>query len=149
MAMAAIETLDFMHDGAGTYHGPMNTVEELLAREAARARALVERDSDTLAALLADDLLHVHSTGQMHRKDAYLAYVRGPLAFLSIERRGLEVTMLGKAALMTGAMSNVMQPPGPVVPVTVHSHVVQLWTASPAGWRLAVFQATRLPAMDQ
>lgn len=127
----------------------MNTVEELLACEAARARALVERDYGTLAALLADDLLHVHSTGQVHCKDAYLAYVRGPLAFLSVERRGLKVRMLGKAALMTGAMSNVMQPPGPAAPVTVQSHVVQLWTASSTGWRLAVFQATRLPPTAQ
>lgn len=127
----------------------MDTVEDLLACEAARGRALVERDYGKLAALLADDLLHVHSTGQVHCKEAYLAHVRGPLAFVAVERRGLKVTLLGKAALMTGAMANVMQPPGPAAPVTVHSHVVQLWTASPTGWRLALFQATRLPPMGQ
>jgi hypothetical protein len=118
---------------------------QLLEREAARGRALVERDFDTLAQLLADDLLHVHSTGVVQDKAAYLDYVRGPLAFLSVERRDLKVKMFGDAAVMTGAMSNVMQPPGPAVPVTVESHVVQMWVPGSAGWQLALFQATRLP----
>jgi hypothetical protein len=118
---------------------------ELLEREAARGRALVERDFGTLAQLLADDLLHIHSTGVVHDKAAYLDYVRGPLAFLSVERRDLKVNMLGDAAVMTGAMSNVMRPPGPAAPVTVESHVVQIWVPGSAGWRLALFQATRLP----
>jgi hypothetical protein len=118
---------------------------ELLEREAARGRALVERDFDTLAQLMTDDLLHIHSTGVVHDKAAYLDYVRGPLAFLSVERRDLKVKMFGEAAVMTGAMSNVMRPPGPAVPVTVESHVVQIWVPGSAGWQLAVFQATRLP----
>jgi ketosteroid isomerase-like protein len=118
---------------------------ELLEREAARGRALVERDFDTLAQLMTDDLLHIHSTGVVHDKAAYLDYVRGPLAFLSVERRDLKVKMFGDAAVMTGAMSNVMRPPGPAVPVTVESHVVQIWVPGSAGWQLAVFQATRLP----
>jgi hypothetical protein len=120
-------------------------LDELLEREAARGRALVKRDFDTLAQLLADDLLHIHSTGVVHDKAAYLDYVRGPLAYLSVERQDLKVTMLGGAAVMTGTMSNVMRPPGPAAPVTVESHVVQIWISSSAGWQLAVFQATRLP----
>jgi hypothetical protein len=120
-------------------------LDEILEREATRGHALVERDFDTLERLLADDLLHIHSTGVVHDKAAYLDYVRGPLAFLSVERQDLKVTMLGDAAVMTGTMSNVMRPPGPAAPVTVDSHVVQIWIPGSAGWQLAVFQATRLP----
>lgn len=119
--------------------------DELHEHEAARGRALVERDFDALEQLLADDLLHIHSTGLVHDKAAYLDYVRGPLAFLSVERQNLKVKMLGDSAVMTGTMSNVMQPPGPAAPVTVESHVVQIWVPGSAGWQLAVFQATRLP----
>lgn len=119
--------------------------QRVLACEAARGRALVARDFDTLEKLLADELLHVHSTGRIHGKAAYLDYVRGPLCFLSVERRELKVHMLGEAAMMTGTMSNVMQPPGPAAPVTVESHVVQLWLPRATGWQLAMFQATRLP----
>jgi hypothetical protein len=119
--------------------------DELLERDTARSRALVARDFDTLAQFLADELIHIHSTGVVHNKAAYLDYVRGPLVFLSIERRDLKVKLLGEAAVMTGTVSNVMQPPGPAAPVTVESHVVQIWVADPAGWKLAVYQATRLP----
>lgn len=121
------------------------TFDALLEREAARGRALVERDFDTLEQLLADDLLYIHSTGLMHDKVAYLDYVRGPLTFLSVERRNLKVKMLGESAVTTGTMSNVMQPPGPAAPVTVVSHVVQLWVPGARGWQLAMFQGTRLP----
>lgn len=121
------------------------TFDALFEREAARGRALVERDFDALAQLMADDLLHIHSTGVVHNKAAYLDYVRGPLAFLSVERQDLKVKMLGDAAVMTGTMTNVMQPPGPAAPVTVESHVVQIWVRGAADWQLSVFQATRLP----
>lgn len=121
------------------------TFDELLECEAARGRALMERDFGTLAQLLADDLIHIHSTGVVHDKAAYLDYVRGPLAYLSVERGDLKVRMLGNAAIMTGTMTNVMQPPGPAAPVTVESHVVQIWVRGAAEWQLSVFQATRLP----
>lgn len=120
-------------------------LDELLEREAARGRALMERDFGTLAQLLANDLIHIHSTGVVQDKAAYLDYVRGPLAYLSVERGDLKVRMLGDAAVMTGTMTNVMQPPGPAAPVTVESHVVQIWVRGAAAWQLSVFQATRLP----
>lgn len=120
--------------------------QQLLEREAARGRALVARDFTMLESLLSEDLIHVHSTGVVQDKAVYLDYVRGPLTFLSVERRDLKVKILGNAAVMTGYMSNVMQPPGPAAPVTVDSHVVQVWTLGTAGWQISLFQATRLPA---
>ncbi len=120
-------------------------IDHLLEREAARGQALLARDLDTLSSLLADELLHVHSNGIVHDKAAYLGHVCGPLTLLAIERRNLKVTMFGGAALMTGHMSSVMQPPGPAAPVTVDTCVVQVWIEGAGGWQLAVFQATRLP----
>lgn len=120
--------------------------QQLLEREAARGRALVARDYTMLESLMADDLVHVHSTGVVQDKAVYLDYVRGPLTFLSVKRHGLKVKVLGNTAIMTGYMSNVMQPPGPAAPVTVDSHVVQVWTLGAADWQISLFQATRLPA---
>lgn len=119
--------------------------QQIREREAARGPALVARDFTMLESLLADDLVHVHSTGVVHDKAAYLDYVRGPLTFLAVERHGLQVTIHGNAAVMTGYMSNVMQRPGPSAPVTVDSHVVQVWMLGAAGWQISLFQATRLP----
>ena len=41
---------------------------ELTAREAARRDALVASDLDALAELMTDDLVHVHTTGNVHDK---------------------------------------------------------------------------------
>lgn len=123
-------------------------IEQILERETARGKALVARDFDLLASLLTEELVHIHSTGTVQDKRAYLEYVRGPMQFLSVERSDLKVKVLGDVAVMIGNMSNTMQPPQPAAPVTVESHVVQVWLRGPAGWQIDVFQATRLPVMD-
>lgn len=132
-----------MNDRIAT-HDPV--VDELLALESARRRGLVERDFEGLGRLFADDLTYVHSIGNVQDKATYLAYVQGPLRFLSIERPGLQVKHHGDVAIMSGPMVNTIIAPDLEQPLKVSAFVVQAWTRDPAaGWRMTHFQATRLP----
>lgn len=121
----------------------------LTEREAIRRTALVNRDFGTLAALFADDLVYVHSVGSVQDKPAYLAYVQGPMSFVSIERGPLKIRPYGDIAVMTGEMVNTIAAPELPKPIVVASFVTQVWRDhGPAGWQMVQFQATRLPPRD-
>jgi hypothetical protein len=124
----------------------VQAVDELLALEALRRHCLVERDFDTLQSLFADELTYVHSTGKVQNRAAYLAYVQGPLRFLSIERPHLSVRLHADLALMTGTMVNTIVAPELPQPLEVSAFVTQVWKrGGEQGWQIANFQATRLP----
>lgn len=121
-------------------------VDELIALEAERRRCLVERDFDGLARLFADDLTYVHSIGNVQDRATYLAYVQGPLRFLSIERPALQVKRHGDVAIMSGPMVNTIMPPNLDQSLKISAFVVQAWVRDlHAGWRMTHFQATRPP----
>jgi hypothetical protein len=121
-------------------------VDELIALEAERRRCLIERDFDGLGRLFADDLTYVHSIGNVQDRATYLAYVQGPLRFLSIERPALQVKRHGDVAIMSGPMVNTIMPPNLEQAVKVGAFVVQAWVrGADAGWRMTHFQATRPP----
>lgn len=128
-------------------HGYDETVAQgLLAREAARCRALLAREFDLLDDLLDSELLHTHSNGEIHDKQAYLTHARGPTKLLAIARGTLRVRIEGGLALMSGTMSTTQQPAAPIAAVIVHTQVLQVWTLGAKGWRLLAFQGTRLAA---
>ncbi|MES2260974.1 MAG: nuclear transport factor 2 family protein [Pseudomonadota bacterium] len=120
-------------------------IEELLQLETQRRHALVSKDFKRLAELFSDDLVYVHSTGIVQDKATYLQYAEHALEFLSIERHGLQVRYYGDIAVMSGGMTNVIQAPGLPAPLTVNSHVTQIWNRSGGIWKQVSFQATRSP----
>jgi len=125
-------------------------VDELLALESLRRRCLVERDFDTLQGLFADELTYVHSIGTVQDRATYLAYVRGPMRFLSIERPQLAVRLHGDTAIMTGTMVNTIVAPSLEQPLKVSAFVTQVWKrGGQAGWQITNFQATRLPEANE
>jgi hypothetical protein len=123
-------------------------VRNLIERERSRCRLLVERSYDELAQLLDDGLVYTHSSGLVQDKAAYLGYVRGPLAYVSVEHNNLRARLLHEAALLTGNLKSVMRVDGQAASVTIHTHVMQLWLPVAGSWRLAAFQATRLPTIQ-
>jgi ketosteroid isomerase-like protein len=119
----------------------------LVFLEERRRAALVDRDFGMLASLFADDLVYIHSIGNVQDKPAYLAYVQeGRMSFASIERGPLRVREYGNTAVMTGEMTNTLNVPAAPAPVVVRATVTQVWRDNgPAGWQMVHFQATRLP----
>lgn len=117
----------------------------LLNRERERREALMTDDMERFAALLADDLVHVHTTGIVHDKAKLIQHAGQFLRFYSVERGPLTVVLVApEAAVMTGEMTNIVGRRGTEESVSVRSFVTQLWVRQDA-WRLLRFQATRLP----
>lgn len=121
-------------------------VETLTARERARRDALVNDDMVALAGLLADDLVHVHTTGNVQGKGELLGHAGGFLRFLDVERGALTIRQLGEGvAVMTGPMTNTVKRRAVDERVVVHAFVTQIWVLHDDAWRIASFHATRLP----
>lgn len=120
--------------------------EALTARERERRNALVDDDMDRLSDLVTDDLVHVHTTGNVHGKADLLGHAGGFLRFLEVERGPLLIRRLGPdAAVMTGPMTNTVQRRGQDESVIVRAFVTQVWVRDSAVWRVASFHAVRLP----
>lgn len=118
----------------------------LTARERERRDALVGDDMERLADLVTDDLVHVHTTGIVQGKAELLGHAGRFLRFIEVERGPLTIRAVGEnAGVMTGTMTNTVRRRDLDERVTVRAFVTQLWVRRDAAWRIASFQATRLP----
>lgn len=137
---------------AGSHRSPRGEgtpVSALLARERARADAVVAGDLDRLAALLADDLVYVHAPGQRHDKAQLLAYLRTGPRFLAIDLLNPGVQVMSDCALVVGELEMRLQRNPDEEPVTVRSWVSEVWVRGPRSrteWKLRLLQSTRGPS---
>jgi ketosteroid isomerase-like protein len=119
-------------------------INEIVEAETARGRALVNRDWATLAALLSEDLVHIHATGLIDGKPAYLEGVKTKLDFLKVERISLDVRVRDDWAIATGVLNQAVRIKGPETIVEFQAATTQVWIRSNGRWVLSSFQATRL-----
>ena len=118
----------------------------LLARETERRDALVDDDMAKLAGLLTDDLVHVHTTGNVNTKSQLLEHAGRVLRFYEVERGPLQIRRLAPGvAVMTGAMTNTVGRRGEDEKVKVSAFVTQVWVERDGQWQVASFHAVRLP----
>lgn len=80
--------------------------QEILAFETERQEALVSGDPVLLDRLLHADLVHIHSSGQVHGKAEFISHVERMGGFLSIVRGPLEFRSAGEAVIITGTTIN-------------------------------------------
>jgi len=105
--------------------------------ERERRKALVEDDMPRLAALLCEDLVHVHTTGIVHDKSAVLHHAGQFLRFYEVTRGDLLIRILAPhVAVMTGAMTNVVGRRGTEE---------RVWVLREGRWQAASFHAVRAP----
>jgi len=119
-------------------------INEIEEAEAVRGRALVSRDWAELAALLSEDLVHIHATGLIDDKAAYLEGVKTKLDFLKVERISLAVRVRDDWAIATGVLNQAVRIKGPETVVEFQAATTQVWTRSNGRWVLSTFQATRI-----
>lgn len=118
----------------------------LTVRERERRDALVGDDMAALADLMTDDLIHVHTTGNVQDKAELLSHAGSFLRFIEVERGQLHIRRIADdAAIMTGTMTNTLQRRGFDERITVRAFVTQVWVRQGETWRTASFHATRLP----
>lgn len=118
--------------------------EMLLSRERQRRDALVNEDLETFADLLADDIVHVHTTGIVNDKAELLHHAGVFLRFFEIERGPLTIRLLAPdVAVMTGPMVNTVGRRGTDERVSVSAFVTQVWVERNGIWKIASFHAVR------
>lgn len=124
----------------------MNTldhdVSEVLEAEQARQHALVRKDLAALEWLLADDLVHVHSSGQVHTKPEFIAHLDRMGGFRSIERGPLDIRVEGDIAIVTGTSINGVRRLDTGEDVRLEGFATQILRRGPRGWQIVLSQLT-------
>ncbi|MEQ6332677.1 nuclear transport factor 2 family protein [Sphingobium sp. MK2] len=116
---------------------------EILRLEQERIRALVAVDLPALNAMMADDLVHIHSTGLVHDKTALINHIDTGRAFRAIERGQLSIRVMDDMAIMHGPMTNHMVVGGE--PRLMEGMVTQILRRENGNWRFTHFQLTLFP----
>jgi len=122
-----------------------DTIANIKALEAARCRALVANDIAALAALLADDLVHIHTTGVVETKAEYLAGVEKRLQFLSAERRDLAVRVYDSLAVATGRLDQTVRVRATGQERRLEAVTTQVWRNAGGRWLICSFHACLVP----
>lgn len=118
--------------------------QEILRLENERCRALVQRDLQTLAALMDDALVHVHATGKVDDKEQYLEMVARHIDFLSVERSDMRVRVFGDTAIASGRLEQAIVLRESGEERLMKAYTTQVWLRGEDGWRQCAFQATNL-----
>lgn len=127
--------------------GRDTAVEEMiLERERQRRAALVAEDMIAFADLIADDIVHVHTTGVVQNKDELIDRATTFLKFYAIDRGSLKIRRLAPdVAVMTGPMTNTVGKRGEAERLQIQAFVTQVWVLRDGRWQIASFHAVRTP----
>jgi ketosteroid isomerase-like protein len=113
---------------------------QLNALEQRRLTALKDRDATALQAVLADDYVHMHSTG---RVDDRAAFIKGTLERPRRSERGpLLIRLYGELAVMTGEQSNQSVNADGSIGAATRFMVTQVAHLEKASWRFVSMQVT-------
>jgi ketosteroid isomerase-like protein len=116
---------------------------QVLAVEAARARALVDADVATLDRITSDDYVHVESTGKVRTKAQFLDGLRqGEYRFESFVVDENHVSIHGDTAVVTGSYHNVIRTRAGVQPVK-HARHIRVYARRDGAWINVAHQATQ------
>lgn len=131
------------HDPSGSANP--GAASEILSREHALYRAMIDRDFATLRDLLSDDLTYMHSTGVAESKAQYLAGVAdGLYEYERIESHDVRIHVRPETAVMTGLVVMSVSATGEPKR-TLRLLFTLVWTKEAGRWRLLLRQATRVP----
>jgi ketosteroid isomerase-like protein len=125
---------------------PDETVSTIREHEQKRCSALVANDRATLRDLIAEDLVHIHATGQI---DDFESYVNGFLdraEFLCVEREQLDVRAYGEVAVATGSLHQVVKVKRTGKIHDLNVITTQVWRKLAERWQQTSFHATTAPA---
>ena len=120
-------------------------INNILALEAKRVAAMVDKDLATLDALLADDLSYTHSGGLTETKTQFLGLIRDREEkhnYLGVDFANAEVMPMpgGTGAMVRGRATIRLEgiPPYAVL-------FLDVWTLRNSAWQMVAWQATRVP----
>lgn len=117
-------------------------INSILKFEARRQQALISADICTLETLLADELIHIHSTGMVHDKAQFLHHITAMGGFVSIERPCPQVSFVGDMALVVGETHNTVRQITTGDIMTRHGYSTLVLKRGAADWQIVLSQMT-------
>ncbi len=121
-----------------------NDGEMIIDLDRKRMQAMGEKDTATLDALLADDLIYTHSSARVDTKQSLIANMKsGATVYSSIEPSEVRAQDLGDAVVLTGVawvkvISNGRQ-------LDFGVRFTDAYAERSGRWQMVVWQSTRLP----
>ncbi len=117
-------------------------IQDVLAAEAGRIRAFLERDFAAVERLLADDLHYVHASSRIDTRAGLLASLRsGRAKYRAGSLADLAVDLHGDWAVVSGSVHWETNVEG--IDRVVNARFLNVWKAAPSGWQL--FRACMSP----
>ena len=121
----------------------LDSADQVREADRSRIRAMVTNDLEKLSALLAADLVYVHTTGEAESKLEFLQRLRsGSLRYRSIEPADVRVRIFANSAVVTGRAQMAVTNAGSDREFQIRFTAV--YTASAGGWQLVSWQSTRI-----
>ena len=123
-----------------------NDMSTLAEAERELYRAMIAKDFTALEESLASELCYIHSTGVAETRDEYLRGVAdGRYDYATIASRDVRIRAVDDLGVMNGVVTMSVGKRG-MPKDTLDLLFVLVWVKKTDRWRLAVRQATRMPA---
>ncbi len=117
----------------------------VIAAEKARFDAQVAKDATALNQLLADDLVYVHSNGNVDGKQSYIQSIKdGNSTYLSIESQEQKVRLYGNTAIING-ICYVKRPPVDGKNNDLKLRYTDVYAKKGGRWQMVTWQSFRMP----
>ncbi|MDI1287758.1 MAG: nuclear transport factor 2 family protein [Reyranella sp.] len=113
--------------------------------DAKRMKAMAAKDTATLEAVLADDLIYTHSSARLDTKRSLIdAMVKGTTVYTGIEASDVKAQDLGDTVVLTGIAQIKVVSGG--TPNAFGVRFTDVYTRRNGSWQMVTWQSTRLPA---
>jgi hypothetical protein len=109
--------------------------QEIEQLEKSRCAALTSGNLAALGALMADDLIHIHGSGTIDDKAAYLKGVESKYKFHSIERGNLTIRVYGDVVVVNGPLNQTVSVNGIDKLNQIKAVTTQTWVRGKGGWK--------------
>lgn len=119
-------------------------ITEIEALEARRRNALVDKDFATLADMMDEALLYVHSSAVAEDKALYLKKLRdGHYLYSDLKSVRRELRVFGDVVLADGDLQITVKVAG--ADKVIMSRYLQAWARRANGWKMVSWQSTPIP----
>lgn len=112
--------------------------------ETRRFKAMLGPDIETLQAMLAEEVLYIHSSGAVETKVQFLeALSSGKMRYLSLDVEEMKVRVYGDVSIVNGLLKLDVRMGGK--PSTFRVRYTDAYARRDDRWELVTWQSTRLP----
>ncbi len=147
---AAVATvLSYSITSAGARSPPRSTASATAEREvrdaeALRLKAFLDHDVTTMAALMAEELVHVTSDGRTRNKTLFMDdFTNRPTGFSQFVTDDMDVIVTGDVAVTRGRYHNLVAQRSYGTPLK-YARFLRVWVKRNGAWQLLSHQATEV-----